>query len=300
MKFCSKCRTENKDDAVYCNKCGEQFNIIPKQISEYPDHPIYPVIYQNERHPLKIDKKSIISIIFSIIVLILLIVSFFLPWYSLSMNMNGDASYLGKAIHFDGTYNTEYFFTEEKNVNEYEITGTTSDSSIETKKSDYEKGGVKDSMNITLYLTIISIVIAIITILILVAVSLSKITKKFGIIFFSILTIMAFITIIFFTISIPSNLSDDINEGIESGDSPEFLNDFNERFNRQFFGSTSYKIPWSEIPTVPSGVSGNLDLDISWGGGYAWFITVIALIFSICGLVTTIFIKEPLKSINNS
>jgi len=71
MKFCSRCRTENNDVAVYCNKCGEKFDLIPKQIPEYPNYPIHPSSvesYESQKKTHKIIVLGVIAIVVLIIV----------------------------------------------------------------------------------------------------------------------------------------------------------------------------------------------------------------------------------------
>lgn len=86
MKFCYKCGEENNDDAVYCNKCGEKFDLMPKQIAGCQINPTYPVSYQNQIarnesgltiYPLSLRKTGKvlgISLIISIAIMIITVV----------------------------------------------------------------------------------------------------------------------------------------------------------------------------------------------------------------------------------
>lgn len=305
--ICERCYNELKNEKYRANDAYTQPSNNRRDIVGYNNYSSpseknnrnmsYNNQYKNYYQPLQpqfnlnIRKKGIIALILSIVVLSLLIFSIFLPWYSMTINIDGDMYYQGKTINLDGDIKSENFFTEVKTVTDYDITGDETESEDETDKSDYEDDDIKNTMNTTLILIIIDIVLAVISLIVMIIVSLSKISKKWGILVFSIMTILVFITMLFFTIAIPNNIGDNLNE--QSSDAlPNFMNDFDERYNEQFFGSTSYRIPWSDLPFVPSSVNGEITYKMSWGGGLGWFLIVTSLIFSILGLVIAVFVKE--------
>ena len=160
MKFCSKCRTENNDDAVYCNKCGEQFSLIPRQTSEYPYKPIYPASVESCEIRKKTSKMAITGIIISVAIMSLLIISIFVPWYNVDVKLDGNYQVSGSSF----SLNTDYkiFFSLSEGGYEIEATKVVDGISEDYKDSDkrgYTSGTDKDEglnnlMNITYFLTL--------------------------------------------------------------------------------------------------------------------------------------------------
>ena len=88
--------------------------------------------------------------------------------------------------------------------------------------------------------------------------------------FFLLLIITSIITLVYFTVTFPDALGG------------EHL----YKYDSSFFGSASEQIPFSDInPYAPQG---SIDINLSWGPSYGWFLLLASFILSIISLIITI------------
>jgi len=140
-------------------------------------------------------------------------------------------------------------------------------------------------MNITFFLTIISILITIITLIFFIAFLFKKIGRIPVIIFFIILFVCTFITLFYFGISSPSVMQGGLTTVGNTADLDIFY-----KYDG-FFGSATDTQTWSSIFTS-SEIPGNANVNMTWGPSYGWYLMLISAILSIVGLCVTIFKKE--------
>ena len=297
VKTCSKCGGTNADFAVICIDCGEKLEeqkneekkietlnetLENKQKKDYiPPELLYSKYY------FKIDKKILLLIALFCMTLIIILSTFFLPWYSTNIKLTGSIEYVGSEIGFPPTY------VESNMMNDLTLTEIRSTiggkSSLSLFQSQWFSGSteyadeneLKNPINNTFYLTILLIIVTILIIIFLAVMIFKKINKNIVKTFMVILITLSIITLIYFAVAIPNAISknvENVNNFEEFGYDYSFY-DFTDEYGG-FFGSFKTTMPWSEASGISSS-SGTATIETSWGPSYGWYLIIISIILII-------------------
>lgn len=245
-------------------------------------------IFQSASFEMK--KTNIFGVLAVIIIVGLLAASIFLPWYNFNVHVSGNISNeaIGGAIGISDNVDTnglvDFHLTKMSFKTSYKSTFT----GLQTQNSPdmeakYTESDLKQQMDITYYLTIISVVLAILAMIMFFIFLFKKITKKIVFIFFILLTVFTFVILIYFSVSIPSTINNNI---IQTNSNYNSMVNVAKQYDGSLFGSYKTTIPWSEYPMFGSGSQGFADIEISWKPSFGWFMVLSSTILSlICLLI---------------
>ena len=274
-KICPRCNEKNDDFAVICINCGERIELVTQQnsalnnsiVKDNKDRYVPPEIALS-KHSIEFDKNMLILIILWIVVLLLVISTLFLPWYSYNANVSGGGVYLGTA----SSGSNEYYLTGVKHGWSY--SDLTNDASSYTIVEYPNNSELKQPMNIVFYLTIICVILAVVITFLIFLLFLKKIKKTLVVIFFLLLIITSIITLAYFTVTFPGALG---KENLPKYDS-NFIGSFSDSVSfSDIYGQYAQYVPQASI-----------DINLSWGPSYGWVLILTSFVLSIISLIFVI------------
>lgn len=299
VKYCQKCNGVNEDFAVVCINCGERIeekkfdnntSDIPSDTSNSEEYIPPEVLFS--KNTFEFDKKNLVVIIPWVVILLLIVSTFFLPWYSMNVKISGNIESIGSEIGFPSDY-IEISYRKDLLLSEVQTTagGKTRATMITgtnqwlTGSSDYnENDEIKEPIDNTSNLAIISAALVLILIIGIFILMLKKIGKIIIILLIFTIIISLMATMLYFTVYIPKGISKNIET--EQGYSGSILKIFNDDYDGSFSGSEEESILWSILsPGSPEGVA---SVESTWSPSYGWYMILITFILSIISLFVTI------------
>ena len=219
--------------------------------------------------------KPMIALTLSVVAVILLILTFFFPWYNVQGSMES-------AYQYEEEYYQEYDYKSEMNYDGYfdrSVTETKYTSFGTTERDKIEEDHEKDLKITSVFSnTRIFVIIAIIFIAIgsvfIYLVTMGKLDHKIAVIILAIGFAFALIAPVYMMTSFPSAIEDD-------GQPPAgaFYGDTMDKMTQSFFGS--------DIENVEG-----MKMETTWGGSTSWFIAIIATVIT-AGSMVIVYLYVP-------
>ncbi len=221
------------------------------------------------------EMKPMVGLVLSVIAVILLILTFFFPWYNVQGSMESNYEY-------EGGYYEEYDYKSEMNYDAYydrSITETKYTSLGETEKDETEEDHDKDlKMTSVFSNTRIFVIIAIVIIGVgaglIYMVTRGSFNPKIAVLVLAIGFAFAIIAPIYMMTSLPTAIGDD-----EQTPGGVFYGDTMDKMSNNFFGSDSENVEGMKMET-------------SWGGTTSWYIALIAAAIT-AGTMVVVFLYVP-------
>lgn len=264
---------------------GQYQQPVPQQPQYQPQYPPqYPPQYYRPPKPRRPKSGSaFVGMIFAIVVVILLGIALYMPW--LGMKGNLKTTVLAQDYTID--------ITDEENL--YEAKGTAkarlgaTDIPTQTTTEKHEND-VKTVYDVTLYLTIISLVLWIVAIISAILVGIGVLRPGIGAILLVIGLVFTIITPIYFALALPSAQQKDLEEsmttatGCGTGDTLTMQG----IEIKAIYGSCSGNINYTNGTT---GQSTLFNTNLSWWPTYSWYLSLVALVMGAVAL--GLVVKRP-------
>jgi hypothetical protein len=250
-----------------CWKCNLSFSdgqlhLTQKQINKDITTPKYSIG----------NKKGLAAMAMTIIALVLVIIAFMTPWWTLTIKI---PSIQGS----DGISGTPEMVTEslyglQKMTVKVEAGEVSEEKSFNYGSEEMEglkETGMVDVFNTAYLLTIITMVMIIVALVMVIISNLRKISPKIASILVLIALIFSIITPIYFMVTLPTtyNQSDDNSEEVSSG-SNSMIEGFMGSESFEFFGFKT---------------------SIDWGPGVGWIMMMLAFVFMLLALIFSVMSK---------
>lgn len=223
--------------------------------------------------------KLMISLLLAVVAVLLLVMTFFTPWYS--ANMKSEYSY---ESYYEGYYETEsseeyssegdtklYFGRSESTMKT--VSGTYKDTSKDSSSHDSEYA-ITPVMRNTRLFVVIAIVATVIGIAGIMFVEMNKLDPKIGAIIIAIGFIFALVAPLYMMTSLPGAIKDDSNVGGNT----VYFGSVIEKMGEQFFGKDD-----SDIEGIKT--------EALWGGSTAWYLALIAAVINLVAVFPLLLYK---------
>jgi hypothetical protein len=234
-----------------------------------------------------LNKPMIGALIVFIIIVILLVVSILIPWYNVHSDFDGEMSGTSNGVpisaDFDGTIDIDMFLQEEK----FKMTGEVSargqsQTMTESSTDQYDDDVLKNSMNITLVLIVISFLFFIIILITSSLVLFDKFSHKLNIVISIIALVFILITLVYFPLDFPRALK----ESLDDSESSNELNQAGLEYDGSFIGSSSGKIDMAGYIEDAEGLEEMpMDMNWSWGPSMGWYLILVSFVMAMVGVI---------------
>ncbi len=228
--------------------------------------------------------KLMISLLLAVVAVVLLVMTFFTPWYS--ANMKSEYSY---EPYYEGYYEDGY--QEQEYSSEYSSEGDTklyfgrSESTMKTVSGTYKDTSKESSsydseytitpvMRNTRLFVVIAIIATVIGIAGIMFVEMNRLDPKIGAIIIAIGFIFALLAPLYMMTSLPGAIKDDSNVG----GNIVYFGSVIEKMGEQFFGKDDSDIEGMKTEAL-------------WGGSTAWYLALIAAFINLVAVFPLLLYK---------
>ncbi|MFO7992070.1 MAG: hypothetical protein R6U61_07250 [Thermoplasmata archaeon] len=223
-----------------------------------------------------LKKTTRLGVIFSAIALLLLVITFFTPWYTIKYEAEGE----GYGYDMDITSEIDAYFGH------YEAE-TTSDGETDYDEEDYDDA---EHFGAVFSITRVFVIIAIITTVIGLAASMMVLNngskKKTAVLILAVAVLFSFLAPIYMMNALPDALGEDMDDA--NSDIGAF--DYDNKIDDDFFGSDDEE----------RNVAGySMETHVQWGGSTAWFAALFAFVLNVVGFMMVLIHRpdgHPLQS----
>lgn len=215
------------------------------------------------------EKKAMIGAILCIGAVVLLGLTFMMPWYS--VQMDGSGEYQGSSYSVDGQVDAYFDHTE----TDTKVTVEGQEMMDEHESDDYNESA--DTANVfsnTRIFTVIAMIGSSLGVVGAVLVSVGKLDKKIGTVLILIGLIFAIVTPIYLYFELPSAMENEMDDSGNLGGDLSGMGD-------SFFGSDNITYE-------------GIEMDVNWGGSTSWYMTFIAAALNGVGMAL-VLLSEPGK-----